>query len=56
MDQRKAELGQSVTAYTPARKQLSELKPVADQFNFIAKISADIERLSRSIRMERDQL
>ncbi|HXB91087.1 MAG TPA: FUSC family membrane protein [Puia sp.] len=56
MDQRKAELATSVTAYTPARKQLSELKPVADQFNFIAKISADIERLSRSIRVERDEL
>jgi hypothetical protein len=56
MDQRKAELARSVTAYTSARKQLSELKPVADQFNFIAKISTDIERLSRSIRVERDQL
>jgi len=29
---------------------LAEFKPIADQFNFIEKVSADIEKLSRRIR------
>ena len=49
MDQRKVELAASPTAQTPTRRQLAEFKPIADQFNFIAKVSADIEKLSRSI-------
>ena len=47
MEQRKAELGGAVVV--PAgdtRRQLSEFKPIADQFNFIVKVSADIEKLS----------
>lgn len=52
MEQRKAELGQSLTAQTIVRRQLSEFKPVADQFNFIAKISADIGKLSQVLRAE----
>ena len=50
MEQRKAELEESATAYTQARKQLAEFKPIADQFNFIDKVSADIEKLSWTIR------
>jgi uncharacterized membrane protein YccC len=50
MEQRKSELEASATAYTPTRKQLAEFKPIADQFNFIDKVSADIEKLSRTIR------
>jgi uncharacterized membrane protein (TIGR01666 family) len=50
MQQRKVELGESATAYTQTRKQLAEFKPIADQFNFIEKVSADIEKLSRTIR------
>jgi hypothetical protein len=49
MEQRKSELEESVTGYTPARKQLAEFKPIADQFNFIDKVSADIEKLSGAI-------
>jgi hypothetical protein len=50
MEQRKSELEESATAYTQTRKQLAEFKPIADQFNFIDKVSADIEKLSRTIR------
>ena len=53
MERRKAELQESPTAQTEARKQLSEFKPIADQFNFIAKVSADIEKLSQSINYDR---
>jgi hypothetical protein len=31
------------------RSRLSELKPIVDQFNFIDKVSADIEKLSREL-------
>ncbi|MDP4148924.1 MAG: FUSC family membrane protein [Bacteroidota bacterium] len=31
---------------SPTRRQLSAFKPIADQFNFIAKVSADIGKLS----------
>ncbi|WP_431212425.1 hypothetical protein ACQ86N_43065 [Puia sp. P3] len=31
---------------TDTRRQLSEFKPIADQFNFIVKVAADIEKLS----------
>jgi hypothetical protein len=53
MERRKAELQESPTAQTETRKQLSEFKPIADQFNFIAKVSADIEKLSQSINYDR---
>jgi hypothetical protein len=49
MDQRKAELDRSVTADSDTRLQLSEFKPIVDQFNFIAKVTAEIERLGREL-------
>jgi uncharacterized membrane protein (TIGR01666 family) len=49
MDQRKAELERGIMA-SDIRRQLSGFKPVVDQFNFIAKVTADIEKLSRSLR------
>jgi acyl-CoA reductase-like NAD-dependent aldehyde dehydrogenase len=45
LDRRKTELAQGIIE-SDTRKTLSELKPVIDQFNFIAKVSADIEKLS----------
>ncbi|MES1224772.1 MAG: hypothetical protein ABUT20_55285 [Bacteroidota bacterium] len=44
-EQRKAELKQGITV-SNTRKELSALKPVADQFNFISKIAGDLEKLS----------
>jgi len=49
MDQRKSELERGVMA-SDTRKQLSGFKPIVDQFNFIAKVTADIEKLSQSLR------
>jgi uncharacterized membrane protein YccC len=46
MEQRKAELGGLVTTGDEIRRQLSEFKPVADQFNFILKVVSEIEKLS----------
>ncbi|MDR3715454.1 MAG: FUSC family membrane protein [Puia sp.] len=46
--QRKAELDQGVL-HSETRNQLSEFKPIVDQFNFIAKVAGDIERLSRNL-------
>jgi uncharacterized membrane protein YccC len=44
MDQRKSELDRGLIE-TDTRKKLSEIKPVADQFNYIYKIAVDIEKL-----------
>jgi hypothetical protein len=49
MDRRKAELDRGIMA-SEIRRQLSGFKPVVDQFNFIAKVTADIEKLSQSLR------
>jgi uncharacterized membrane protein YccC len=46
MERRRMELQESPTAQTATRRQLSEFKPIADQFNFIAKVAGDIEKLS----------
>jgi uncharacterized membrane protein YccC len=46
MEQRKDELDAGTGAMTDTRRQLSEFKPIADQFNFIVKVAADIEKLS----------
>jgi uncharacterized membrane protein (TIGR01666 family) len=52
LEQRKTELedvrpaGAGAITVTDARRQLSEFKPIADQFNFIVKVAADIEKLS----------
>jgi uncharacterized membrane protein (TIGR01666 family) len=48
MDKRKKELKEGL-AYTETRKTLSELKSIADQFNFIDKISVDIEKISEQL-------
>jgi hypothetical protein len=45
---RKAEIEQGIMD-SDTRLQLSTLKPIADQFNFIAKVAADIEKLSQSL-------
>ncbi len=44
MEKRKIELQQGLTE-TDTRRTLSELKSIADQFNFIAKISIDIKKV-----------
>ncbi|HEY6899416.1 MAG TPA: FUSC family membrane protein [Puia sp.] len=46
MERRKAELEGRVTADGETRRQLSEFKPLADQFNFILKVTSEIEKLS----------
>jgi hypothetical protein len=48
MDQRKAELSQGIIE-SDTRRQLSGFKPIVDQFNFIAKVTADIEKLSQTL-------
>ncbi len=50
MEQRKAELDGGVATAGNTRRQLSEFKPIADQFNFIVKVAADIEKLSGTLR------
>ncbi len=47
--QRKAELNHGITD-SDTRIQLSRLKPVADQFNFIIKIASDLEKLCSTIQ------
>jgi uncharacterized membrane protein (TIGR01666 family) len=54
MELRKAELEGPGTASSEVRLQLKEFKPIADQFNFIAKVSADIEKLSIPLHMALD--
>lgn len=48
VERRKAELGRNIID-SDTRKQLSGLKPIVDQFNFIAKVSVNIERLSKEL-------
>jgi len=48
MDQRKAELDQSVTD-SRTRQELTEFKPIVDQFNFIDKVASDLCKLSGGI-------
>jgi hypothetical protein len=45
---RKAELDRGVID-SDTRRQLSGLKPIVDQFNFIAKVSVNIEQLSKEL-------
>ncbi len=52
-DQRKKELNEGINE-SDLRKQLSILKPVADQFNFIIKIATDLEKLSVGIEDENE--
>ncbi|HXO75818.1 MAG TPA: hypothetical protein VN824_11295, partial [Puia sp.] len=51
MEQRKGELGGLLAPAGDTRRQLSEFKPIADQFNFIVKVSADIEKLSAPLHI-----
>ncbi len=46
MVQRKAELDGVAEVDGGTRRQLSEFKPIVDQFNFIAKVSVEVEKLS----------
>ena len=48
-ENRKIELKKGITD-SDLRKQLSRLKPVADQFNFILKIGTELEKLSVNLR------
>ena len=48
-ERRKAELNQGITE-SGTRTELSRLKPVADQFNFIIKIASDLEKLSGQVQ------
>jgi hypothetical protein len=48
VERRKAELDQG-TMESATRRQLSAFKPIVDQFNFIDKVSGNIERLSREL-------
>jgi len=49
MEQRKSELEQG-NLHTETRTKLSELKRVADQFNFIYKAAVDIDRICHGLR------
>ncbi|HVU56242.1 MAG TPA: FUSC family membrane protein [Puia sp.] len=48
VERRKAELEQGMME-SATRKQLSGFKPIVDQFNFIDKVSVNIERLSKEL-------
>jgi hypothetical protein len=48
VEKRKAELEQGTTE-SATRKELSALKPIVDQFNFIDKVSNNIEKSSREL-------
>jgi uncharacterized membrane protein (TIGR01666 family) len=48
MEKRKAELRKGITQ-SETRIALSQLKPVVDQFNFIARIVQDLEKLCQSL-------
>jgi uncharacterized membrane protein (TIGR01666 family) len=50
---RKAELNQGITL-SDTRKQLSAIKPIADQFSFINKIANDLEKLSNNLNAEQN--
>ena len=49
VDRRKAELEKGIID-SETRRQLSGFKPIVDQFNFIAKVTVNIERLSKELR------
>ena len=49
VDQRKSELGKGEVD-SPTRRRLADFKPIVDQFNFIAKVTANIERLSNELQ------
>ncbi|MBS1663542.1 MAG: FUSC family protein [Bacteroidetes bacterium] len=51
MEQRKAELEGRVTTGEDTRKELSEFKPMADQFNYILKDVSEIEKLSTPLHV-----
>ncbi|HEX9513536.1 MAG TPA: FUSC family membrane protein [Puia sp.] len=55
MNRRKAELEKGILE-SDTRRQLSGFKPVVDQFNFIAKVTADIEKLSLELALKKDSL
>ena len=48
VETRKAELGRGIID-SDTRQRLSGLKPIVDQFNFIAKVSVNIERFSKEL-------
>ena len=48
VERRKAELDQGTTE-SATRRQLSAFKPIVDQFNFIDKVSVNIEKLSKEL-------
>lgn len=48
---RKEELDRGIIE-SGTRRQLSAFKPVVDQFNFIAKVTTDIEKLSQVLRSD----
>jgi hypothetical protein len=48
VDRRKAELEKGIID-SDTRRQLSGFKPIVDQFNFIAKVTVNIERLSKEL-------
>jgi uncharacterized membrane protein (TIGR01666 family) len=48
MDKRKGELENGITE-SDTRRQLTSFKPIVDQFNFITKVSVNIERLSKEL-------
>jgi uncharacterized membrane protein YccC len=51
MNKRKAELEKGILE-SDTRRQLSGFKPIVDQFNFIAKVTADIGKIGLSLRPE----
>ena len=48
LETRRAELQQGITE-SETRKTLSEIKPIADQFNFIANIATDLKKISAQL-------
>jgi hypothetical protein len=49
-EKRKKELQQG-TLESETKKELSALKPIADQFNFIMNIAISLEKLSASLQI-----
>ncbi|MBS1596689.1 MAG: FUSC family protein [Bacteroidetes bacterium] len=54
MEKRKSELDGGIIE-TDTKKNLGELKFIADQFNFITKIATDIEKLSKSFALNAER-
>ena len=50
-DQRRSELNRGIIE-SDTRKELSAVKPIYDQFNFIMKIASDLEKLSGNLERE----